>query len=1641
MALLFLLMMVLLWALNQPSTQHWLTPKLEGWLAEKLQTKLKLEGVGVRFPKALELNGVEIWTPTGDSLMNIGSLVVEMDLWALLDNQVVLQNIRLENADLRLQQSGGTTNFDFILAAFASPQSPESATRTTDEKAELKINISNAGLNLKNVKFDWQDLDNQQFINASIGKMAVHITAGDVENTKYLVKRLSLADATIGYRDLGQALPDTSSQPSFFDILVKNADVKNSRVFYENSELKLNAALDNFELEAFGINSDETGLSLSADGLELEKSSLSMSQKLAKATPGRFNAADFEFLELDGRFTEFSFQNESLELGIQRLSGKEKSGLDIQRLSGNINYNPTELTLQNLDLQANSTVLKGDAKLNFDKTGQAPIAHFEAKLGRSEGTLADLLRLLPPSPSLKDFEGMGATKWALNGSLSGNLESLQAQGLQLKFGKNTHLFCTGYLTQLSNLNQLGGMLKITDLQFDKDDFTPFLIDKNWILPAYAKLSGNVGGKAGALNLNLSGSLGNLDSLAFAPVLSDTALFDLSGTVANIASPKLLQLDLEIRRLEAPGRQFANFVPSTITLPDQLAVKGKLKGSLTKMYTDLRLAAVRDGATSTLDLDGFLSKVDSPDSLSFDMNYTGSIAKQELTGYLPDSLLRQYLDLPQKINLHGKVKGRPTDLHATTLLDISDRGSLAIDAIIKGEDYKAKIHGKDLKINEIAADSLLPKLKNINLTATLEGTGFEFGKTANAVLDGQIQSLTWEDKTFENLTLNGRLNAEKIDFALQSPDPKLHMDLTAKLDFGASNERLEWTANFNCIDLQSLGISEKRASACFLMKGAVAGFSLDTLDAQVLFSQLHLQFDTAKANPTDLMFSAKFQNDVNEIQLSSTWLNGKLAGHFDLTNLPAFADAFAQQYFKTKATPDTELAGLDELDFSLKFDQPDIFKMGIVPGLSELGKFDIEGQFQAATRRFRFSTNLPLASYDDYMVSNLNLEAVGDGKTAKFELKIPTVLQDGESLVKDLRLTGNLDGHRAEASLLALDSLGQERFKLGLFAESTDFEDGYALHFTPKQTFNYTDWTIPENNSLRFDGDFVSIKNLHLENGEQSLKIDGATKLKAGSSPSLDFSLGIKHLNLSNFEPLMVGVLSKVEGWLDADIELGGTTAAPKPSGSFALNGAKTTIETTKVRYAINDASFNLTSKGIEFDELRLTDPKLKQLKINGLIKTSNWLDYQYDLTLASKEWQLLNNTQKDGSEYFGKLWAKLDGTVKGPLAQPDITLSASPVTGSELNYIYDAAVGQSEGNGLVVFKKSNTGAEKRSKESSKKYPLHLNLNLDITDALQLKVVTDPASGDNFVGNLDGRLSLEIFPDGKMNLAGRTFVKKGIYRFTYQQLVRRIFKLTPESNLTWTGDPFNPEMEITARFVVRTSPYPLLEAQPDNELPGLKDFQTFFLNFNMTGDANSPILDINLSYPENEDLVDENTTNSEDEAIKSTISSAVNLVNNDEAKLSYQVFGLLISQQFLGGDNEGQSSLGKGLNSLLTSSFNNLADRYLKFVDINLEVSEDAVLGEDNQYVNSTNYNLQLQKTFLNERLVFKVSGVATGSENEVRSSLNNALVEYSIKPNGSLKIRGFTEEGIEIFDSEATRNSGAGIVFTKEFKRLFKRKK
>ncbi|MEK7254285.1 MAG: hypothetical protein AAB316_06035, partial [Bacteroidota bacterium] len=589
-----------------------------------------------------------------------------------------------------------------------------------------------------------------------------------------------------------------------------------------------------------------------------------------------------------------------------------------------------------------------------------------------------------------------------------------------------------------------------------------------LLPAFADLQGNVSGSNDRLTLDLTGQIGKLDSAAVAVAADyEPARFDMQGTVQPSSVFEKTRLDLDIRQLEAGRAVIAGLMPPGMVAPEQISLTGKVGGALNDLQTDVKLTALRQQKTSTLAVEGNLKNATAPDSLRFDLRFSGEVTKAEILGYVPDSLVTPVLNLPEKTIFDGWAKGTPTNLAAATNLTLGNRGRLSLDGTLRSENYQVKIVADNLKINQLAADSLLWQAESADFTVTAEGklasspvsTSSDDRTEPSATLEARFDTLVWQGMALQNILVTGSLDGKKFTATLTSTDERAKVNLSANGDFGRLAPLLEWNGDVQCLDLDAFGFTQKNAFVCAHLEGKLEGLLPDTLDGFVKLQKLSFQYDTARIAPGDLEITASLHRGKNNLVLESDWLRAFVRGQFDPQFLPQTLRDFAYRYFQIPAfaarpvsTQSADRSGSgDSIAFELEILKPEIFTAGLITNLTELGAARLAGSLQASTGCMIFDANLPLLEWERWTFHDLKLTANADGKQANLEMRAPQVEQFGENYAKNLLVTADFSGEEASAQLVAADTFGgRERWRVGAFFRAEEFREGVTFHLATSQ---------------------------------------------------------------------------------------------------------------------------------------------------------------------------------------------------------------------------------------------------------------------------------------------------------------------------------------------------------------------------------------------------------------------------------------------------------------------------------------------------------------------------------------------------------------------------------------------------------------
>ncbi len=551
-------------------------------------------------------------------------------------------------------------------------------------------------------------------------------------------------------------------------------------------------------------------------------------------------------------------------------------------------------------------------------------------------------------------------------------------------------------------------------------------------------------------------------------------------------------------------------------------------------------------------------------------------------------------------------------------------------------------------------------------------------------------------------------------------------------------------------------------------------------------------------------------------------------------------------------------------------------------------------------------------------------------------------------------------------------------------------------------------------------------------------------LATAQNPRIELQLQVDTLPMPLFAQLSGGQLRDAAGYLSADLRLSGSPNAPQYDGNLAFNQAAFRLQTTNTRLLLPAERIRLNNAGIYFDQLQLRDSLNNILAVSGQIKTPSLLQPQLDLKVDAGNFQLLNASRDNNPYLYGNAAINTKARITGTPQKPVIDLEARLNKGSKLWVVVpesEAALIAREG--VVVFIDPHaTAFDSLLAPAGNSAVLGLTLRaaLQVDPQTELTVIVDERAGDQLVLSGKADLRYELFPNGRQTLTGRYEVGKGAYELSLYQLVKRRFELVPGSTITWRGNPTDAALDLRAMYRVKTAPLDLMSEQLSgadaSQLNRYRQELPFEVYTRITGELLRPSVAFSLDMPE-----------AQRGAMDGQVYARVQRLNQQDDALNRQVFSLLVLNRFVPAV---QSQPGSGVNAssvarssasqLLSSQLNSLSARYLKGVDLNVNVNSFTDY-QSGQAADRTVAQLQLQKNLFNERLVVQLGSQVDLEGNRAREQkaselLGDLSLEYLLNTDGSLRLRAFRRQQFEGVVEGQLVVSGTSLVYSREFNRF-----
>ncbi len=1632
--IIFLLLLVLF--IRSPWGQDLIVQQAVSYVKDKTGTEVSVDQLYFTFGGDIRAEGVYLEDKKGDTLIYSRSLEADIPLLPIITGGGISVN-KLDwdglKARIKRKDTINGFNFEFLQEAFAT--APD-----TTASAPLEISIGKVQLTDFDIVFN-DDVEGL-YTTAIFDRLDLTMDNLDLEGMVYAIDEIKLQDAKIDF---------TMNPPVTVEGVDGNTTVTDStttdpaaRLLPLLSANKITLLNTNFNFNApkdgISVKSAVPELITSIETADLEKQIYKVSQlDLVRANVevlmteepassgttaepfvfewpamqvevGDVNISETDFqyylngarpqlnvfnpdaialTDLNFKSSRFDFEDKKMEFAVEELSGNEASGIMVHELELDGIFSDQQIAINNIKTRINRNSLSGSFKMEFASLN-AFISNPEnlkiaANLPSFKVDINDVFRFQPDLKNNPYMKSLARHRLAGNFIATGSTEFLRIPNLKVRWGAATTIYGTGSLKNLTDPETLSYDFSKVKFVSSRSDLNLFVDEKDLgvELPQQITLAGSFKGSTSSL-------------------VTDSKLTTTLGNVdleGDFKFGDVIEFDTTVKAMEINLAQILQN-PSLGNLTIDLKAKGS--------------------GTGVNDLDASLQ------STIASFSYNGyDINNVPINGSFADG------------------EGEVTSQYRDDNLDMTLESQIALDSIATTANVDIDVKGVDLRAFGISSQ---------NVKAGGKINAFYKGDFENYILRTSIEDgiAVFDDQSY----LLGKVavaayvqpDSTSVDVKNKMLDLKLRSNTDPAQLIAALQRHVDryLTDEVSMDTIQPVVMSIKgKLSPTPILRDVILPSleALDTVTIAVDFNEMERRLNTdivlpyvkyagseidslkiiSRSNAREFSFDLGFRGlSSGPVLLKKTNLTGNIAQNILVIDFLSYDGDEKLMHFGSTLSRKQDELGVPNLVFNLSLDDLILNrKPWSIPEDNEMAIGEKVIKFQ-------------------------NFKLSSEGQSLELRSDIPRSEKDHVALLlKDFRLQSllayvnpesKLASGRVNGELILEDVLG----KMGFIADLT-IDDFYAME---------TELGKLSLDASLVEGDLYEM-DLKVKGTNVDLDLTGNYKASINDA-QLDLKLEINRLNMETIAGLSQEMLKDGSGYLTGNISLTGTTLDPVYDGTIGFKDAGVNIAMLNNKFNMRDEQIKLNNDAITFNNFKIRDEDGNVFSVDGNVGTKDLLTPTFDLKLKAKNFTALNSTAEDNDLYYGKATFDATATIGGNIDVPVVDMTVNIDDATNFTYVIPASeLDVVQRDGIVQFvNKEDPDAilTKTEEESATLTGFDINMAIKINNGAKVNIIVDPATGDNLQVSGNGDLRFKMTPNGRMTLTGRYEINDGFYELSLYEIVTRRFELVKGGSVSWSGDPFDANLDVRALYRVETSASALMAAQTSGaDVNTGNQFQNefpFLVYLNVKGELMKPEISFKLDLPEDEQG-----------AVGGQVYSRIQQLNNQDQELNKQVFSLLTLNRFFptsgsDGSSGGAATIARdNLNQALSDQLNQFGGKLLGNSGVDLNFGLDSYTdyqGSGTQ--DRTQLDVTASKKLLDDRLIVSVGSEVdiqgSAAEGEETPIIGNVSLEYLLTSSGQWRLKGFRKNQFDnVIDGQLVV-SGVALIFTKEFnkfKNLFRK--
>ena len=1389
-------------------------------------------------------------------------------------------------------------------------------------------------LNFTRMKVNTTNFIHEARIKGDVGKLQLVAHGIDLGKERVNVNDALMKDARLSVELSDTVPPDTTPSTNFWKINIQKLKLKNTdfTLHMPGDTLQVNAYLGDALARTTYLDLYK-GL-YQIQHLDWKNGRVNYDQNFERPVPGMdFNHLAFSDMEL--KADSFYFCDSRIDVKIQEAKLKEKSGLKINQLYGRFVMDSVKMQLP--DLYLRTPVSNLQASVDFDMNAFAEknpgkiMARVNGALGRS-----DLFLFIGDALPKQMKYRWPYYPMKVEGSFKGNMQRASFSGVRLSLPTVFQLSTDGTVANLKDMDHLKANVDLQARTYNLGMVTAMLdpsLTQEIRIPSGISINGNVkvDGTKYATRLALTEGKGSMkvDATVDARTRKDGSL-----DMGNLAYQAKLQASNIQAKHFLPHQELYTFtgtVEAKGVGTDFLSPRTRLmaKAKVNQVHYDkyhlhdvLADAQVANGKIhATLDSkNDLLNGVIAVSALASTKKLQATLVADVRHA---DMYQLQVTQKPVGVSLCGQI-----DIHS----DLKDNHKIWAsmdDITVRAGDNVYRPVGVNLDV-----------LTTRDTTHAIASCGdFRLNMDAHGGYQMLFDRVVGLQKELWKQFKNRRIDQVQI----RNSFPLGHIYLSTGRDNFISRFIKYMGYDFKSVEMDLNASPLAGLEGYMNIDSLVAsGIQLDTIRALV-----HTQGDTIR-------YSARVQNNKHNPQyVFRALVDGEVQEHGSNVKARIYDAA-------NKLGVDVGLAAML---------QPNGVKLSLIDTHPILGYKEFvanDSNYVMLSDDGRVSADLVLKAASGSMGMRLysndeNEDALQDITVSMSQFNLDKVL----SVIPYMPdITGIMDGDfhviqtkekLSVSSNLKIDNMTYEHCRMG--------NVGSEFTYMPKSDGSHYVDAI-----LTYDGNEVATVT-------GTYKSEGAGEL--------DAEVGLEKLPLHFINGFVPDQLLGLKGYGEGALKMKGALSNLDIDGEVYLDSAYLVSVPYGISMRFANDPVRITDSKLLFENFMMYANNESPLNIQGALDFTDVENMKLNIRMRAQDFLLIDAQENARSEAFGKAYVNFLGSMQGSLSNLKMMGKLDVLGKTDMTYILRESelTTDNQLDELVKFTNFKSGKEVVvQKPTLDGFDMLLSMSIDESARILCALNADKTNYVDLMGG--GNLQMRYNTADGIRLTGRYTLNDGEMKYSLPIIPLKTFDIQDGSYIQFTGDPFNPTLNITATEDIKTTV---------NEGEGSGRSVDFVCGVKLSQTLEKPGIQFIISASNDQTVQDELSSMSVEERGKIAIT-------------------MLASGMYLAGGSTSSFSMNSALTSFLNSEINNIAGTAMRSIGLDVGMSVDNQTNAAG--ATHTDYNFKFAKRFFNNRLSFSVGGqVSTGAElenaNKNETFFNNVEVQYRLNEGASMYVRAF----------------------------------